>query len=580
MVTEDDVDAESILVLCFTNAAVDEIKSRLNEYVKSGGHRALKNVDVRTFHSFSWWLISQANEIFLEQGWGKTALQNLNYETSLSCASEIIRRFSDDIVENWGHFIVDEVQDLTNSLARFVLYIINACLEKNCGITVLGDSCQAIYDYTQENTISPLISTDFYKCLYRKLYGKAKFFKLEINHRQTSELLQITKLFRQSIIEQNLRNMADEVYNLNESITELKNDLLTIGEQELNRIRNRGKICLMCRNNGQTLRLSSTLRKRQIPHVLNTHETKDNYTPWISKIFFEYPHTNISFDNFKILYEHVKTSVDNCAAEEIWDKFQTLMNTDNENLVISELLQAIKISKIDDPVLRLNSRGAIIVSNIHRSKGREYECVIVDKSFINSLIDEEKNIGEYKTLYVAVTRPKKRLYSASLSKPGDLRSITIYDSKRKRWGKARGKRIIYFEIKSDIDIDVNSYLTVNSGQAQQYLDNVHEGDPIILKRNIRNGKVNYDVIHCLNDTETTIGRIKSSYVDDLYSYIRPEKAVNMPAFIDELYVSSVYTHIADDETLRLYPELKKLAPNKVWRWVEFVGLGHANYDTY
>ena len=55
------VEPESIQVLCFTNAAVEEVKDRLARFVDEGGTRSLINVDVRTFHSFAWWLINQAN---------------------------------------------------------------------------------------------------------------------------------------------------------------------------------------------------------------------------------------------------------------------------------------------------------------------------------------------------------------------------------------------------------------------------------------------------------------------------------------------------------------------------------------
>ena len=55
------------------------------------------------------------------------ALQNMNYEQSINHATPLENI---DVVTDlgWEHFIVDEVQDLTDSKARLVLAIVDACL--------------------------------------------------------------------------------------------------------------------------------------------------------------------------------------------------------------------------------------------------------------------------------------------------------------------------------------------------------------------------------------------------------------------------------------------------------------------
>lgn len=249
-----DVPADEMIILCFTNAAVNEIKDRLNKVIKSGGDRSLANVDIRTFHSFAWWLIAQANE----QKWHNIKMHDLNYDLSIKTASKIMSNhtYYTQIVGNWSHFIVDEVQDLTNHLARFVLHIINACLEnKKTGITVLGDSCQAIYDYTLKDEKNyPMSSQNFYDALVRKTEDVCLYISLYENHRQKNKLSDFSSNYRKVILSQNLDQMQNEVVKISEKITKIESNYILIADKEkIEKIRNGNKnqkICFVCRNNG------------------------------------------------------------------------------------------------------------------------------------------------------------------------------------------------------------------------------------------------------------------------------------------------------------------------------------------
>ena len=48
----------------------------------------------------------------------------------------------------------------------------------------------------------------------------------------------------------------------------------------------------------------------------------------------------------------------------------------------------------------------------------------------------------------------------------------------------------------------------------------------------------------------------------------------------DLYVSGVYTQIVDEDYLAANPNISQIAPNGVWKWVEIVGVGHAQYGVY
>lgn len=570
MVTEKQIDPEGILVLCFTNAAVDEIKSRLKLFIQNGADRSLANIDVRTFHSFAWWLIGQANEEFASSGWNRVDMMSLSYETSLEKAGEVISKYGNEVVSSWEHFVVDEVQDLTNTLGYFVLRIINACVNSGCGITVLGDACQAIYDYAQE-TEHPLNSTEFYRSLFRKLYGKARFVFLTENHRQGSTLISLTSSLRNAILSGDNDQLKTAVRGFMESVAKLDIPASSISEAVLDRERNGGSISMLLRNNGQTLKLSSDLRKRGVAHYLNISETRNNYATWIADVFGDYSKATISEDVFCARYERATGEI----ASDAWSRLQRLMHTNNDVLGVRNLLNAIAISKIDDPILRTVASKNTIVSNIHRSKGREYDCVVVDKAYAESLLSDSSP-DEYRTLYVAITRPKQKLLLAPLQNKTSMQLISIFSTGRKRWGKAKGGRIAYLEFDSSKDIipDLFAYTDANAFAC------VSIGDEIRLQRQIRGHEVHYAIIH--EATDTFLGIIGNTYIQDLKGYMKIDETrlIELPAIINDIYVSGIYSQVVPSEYLEQHPEVKSAAPNGVWKWIDLVGVGHADYDVY
>ncbi len=570
MVSEYGTDPESILVLCFTNAAVDVIKKRLKEFVNNGADRGLLNVDVRTFHSFSWWLIAQANELFTNKGWHKLSLQSLSYESSLDHASTLISKFSNEIMCNWSHFIVDEVQDLTNTLARFVLKIVHGCLNNNCGITVLGDACQAIYDYTTRETSSPISSDEFYNAMYNQLAGKAKFVFLKENHRQNANLISATTGLREAILSKNYENMKDSVISLFNDIDLSSETSSTLNEKKITSYSD-GSVCLLLRNNGQTLKTSSDFLKRGIAHRLNITETRNNFSPWLADVFSNYTRESISFDRFEDLYDRAKEEK---SAEEVWSRFQALMHTENNVLPVRELLDSISTCKLDDPIIRVHDDSQIVVSNIHRSKGREYDCVIFDSEFAKDLTTLHEKADEYKTLYVAITRPRTKLIAAPLQKRSGVKKIQFFDTENDRWGKTKNKKISYLEFNSSSDLSIENFAFLPDNM----FDPVCVGDPILLKRVIDVNKVRYDIYH--ENTDTYLGQIGDSYINDLIAYMRlsDTELIRLPYEINDLYVSNVYSQVVDSDWLSLHPNIKAVKPNGVWKWIEIIGLGHMRYD--
>ena len=574
MVEKLDVDPEGILVLCFTNAAVAEIKKRRDEYIANGGSRALRKVDIRTFHSFAWWLIGEANNILQDEGWEPVSMRKLSYDGSIAKAIRIIRRFREQVLGGWEHFIVDEIQDLTDVKASLVLQIINGCLEEGCGITVLGDSCQSIYDYSQADFIDPLDSQKFYRVLFMMLYGKCNFYKLTHNHRQTESLISLTSNLRESILNEKTSEMKEAAKTLHSLLPEINS--MHINQTYLSNLATEGNICLLCRNNGQVLRLSSTLRKKGVDHIVNAYDHNNCYASWIGAVFSNHKKEMISFDEFECLYNRcAKTTY---SAEEVWNRMSTMLKkTNNNKLGTNEILQSIYTSQIDDTIFHNHNSSNIIVSNIHKAKGREYDVVIIEDQFIKGLAGKKtKDIGEYKTLYVAATRPRKKLYTSKMVTGDSVRIFDIWRTKRKRWLKGSFKKLTHLEVRGSTDIDIPSYNMLGKDIQKYIYSNITIGDEIILRKSKTSELFRYDIIHIKDEVETIIGRATKMLEDDIEVLLDTDDRFQWPHEIRDIYVNDVYTFISEN----ISNSNHALGLDNVWNWVDFCGLGRLVYDVY
>ena len=113
-------------------------------------------------------------------------------------------------------------------------------------------------------------------------------------------------------------------------------------------------------------------------------------------------------------------------------------------------------------------------------------------------------------------------------------------------------------------------------------EDIQVGDAVLFKRSLKSGKLEYSIVH--EDTECILGTIgeTSPYIQDFISYMKLDRGdyIELPSSINDLYVSGIYTQVVDSQYLESHPEIREFAPNGVWKWIELVGIGHADYDVY
>lgn len=458
MLTEKGVAPEKILVLCFSRAAVEVIRTRLED-AASKGELPLDwhEIDIRTFDSFATYLLAWLHEEKPELLPSGFSLENSGYDDRIVAATKAITQFTDMLVE-YSHLIIDEVQDLVGLRAQMVLAILKN-LPETCGFTLLGDSCQSLYDYLAVNDSSIMDSGSFYKTLFAT-YNNAHYFTLTHNYRQGDELGKFTIPYRGAILQGNADDRIREAKNIISTLNISNLDLKNIDFSSLDKLTKRGTVGILTRTNGQALQISSWFRSQGITHVIEKPLSSQELAPWIARVLFRCQTDVINRNEFVSIFTDIYSDAGD-VADNYWN---ALISTQADQFKryydIEDILKGL-LQNAKNPILFKEPDKAesnITISNIHRAKGREFDSVLVLDEILEEMAKEDNDdILEHKVCYVALTRAKKKVETIK------LKSKFIYISKdeNRRCFMSNGRPghyyLSHFEIGDAADIDKRTF---------------------------------------------------------------------------------------------------------------------------
>ena len=274
------VEPDSILVLCYTRAAKAVITQRIQVSIDKGELPIeAKLLNVYTFDALATNYLAEIEADF----------QALDYNGRIDLFNQMISR---ELFEAFQYLIVDEIQDLVNGRATMV---INLLKNMDCGLLLLGDRCQAIYDYDCQVGES-INSTRFYEMLENVLPIDIIKYELTKNNRQVDELASLANEIRQSLLYSPVE--AQNKFILN--VMHQKIDLSEMKAEKLSPvINNQEQTAIICRNNGEAETISSYFHRRKIDHAL----LKGSNHPvglhrWIGDVFWDYCDPEIGKDDF------------------------------------------------------------------------------------------------------------------------------------------------------------------------------------------------------------------------------------------------------------------------------------------
>ncbi|MCF6288036.1 MAG: RecQ family ATP-dependent DNA helicase [Proteobacteria bacterium] len=381
----EDVKHEQLLMLTFSRAATTEFSQRLRVLIGNAAHF----IDIKTFHSYCFDLLGKVGSI----------------EKSADILQETVKKIKNNSVEpnriTKTVLVIDEAQDMD----KHEFALIKALMQKNLGMRVIavGDDDQNIYTFRGAD------SHYFEQFTQAK---SAKKYELLENYRSKNNLVQFTNEFASRISQRFKNNDIVAVQDDNGSIRIInyhQRNLLVALVADVVASDLSGTIAILCKTNDEALQITGLLKQQNIPVKLI--QSNDSFNlfdlvelrEFIADLSLTIDEVVISTQKWNHAKRQIHRKFNNSnnyrLCEQILKDFQ---QTNTKSKYYSDLIAFIGESRLEDfnPI----DSETIVVSTIHKAKGKEFDNVFIMLDNFNNNTDDNK-----RQLYVAMTRAKKNL---------------------------------------------------------------------------------------------------------------------------------------------------------------------------
>lgn len=382
----EDVKHEQLLMLTFSRAAATEFKKRLYELIEN----AAAFVEIKTFHSYCFDLLGKIGSLENAQNVVREAAQMIrDGEVELG-------RITKTVV------VIDEAQDMDGD--EFAL--IEALMERNDDMKVIavGDDDQNIYGFRG--------SDSKYMRSFITENGAAKY-ELTENYRSCKGIVALANAFAETITD---RMKIAPITAVNEKEGELqliRHKSRRLDEAVVNSVvasyDGSGTACVLTSTNEEALRIAGLLQKKGLKaKLIQSNDGFDIYNIAEIRYFMKKIEAGLSSP---VIDDRLWNTAKNDLCER-YSRSECLplcldLLEDFEKSVQrkykTDLDMFIHESKLED--FYRSENGTVLVSTIHKSKGREFDSVYMLLNNVSADTDEER-----RKIYVGITRAKSRLY--------------------------------------------------------------------------------------------------------------------------------------------------------------------------
>ncbi|MCF8264669.1 MAG: ATP-dependent helicase [Melioribacteraceae bacterium] len=449
LIHEFNVKPEKILVLAYNRAIVNELKHRINSLLRKLGYGNLaRGIKIHTFHSLVKYCLHDLVKDIDVNKWIETF--NNDYAEHAGIISNRL--------QNPQYFFVDEYQDISKERLDMLNHI-----NSKKPTMVIGDPDQSIYGYERKLHSADISAVPYFQKFIQQ--NDAKKMYLNMNYRSTEEI--ISEVSR--IIDKNEDRMNTEILvGLDKSKNPQSLEKIEISDFDYESIVNRliklinetksnvekyQDCAVLFRTNSELYYFNSLLLKNEslknheiiiqgsstnffklreisiLVDQIRKHSGKsfdefynNIFEATIERILKKYSKWNPrTFEVFKSLIEEFKaSSVGSITVGDLLNYFDEIRDVDDAGLY--KLVQMQQLSNSD------NTR--IILSTIHKSKGLEFDSVILPFSIVElpfkekdpQFFDEERRL-----LYVATSRAKNKLIIYRSERERALDSNTSFE---------------------------------------------------------------------------------------------------------------------------------------------------------
>ena len=380
----EDVKHEQLLMLTFSRLAAVEFKLRLMELIGNAAHF----VDIMTFHSYCFDLLGRIGNL--------DDSQNI-----ISMASEMIE--NGEVEPNKIRktvLVIDEAQDMNEDSYRLVCALKNA--NDNMRIIAVGDDDQCIFDFAGANP----------KYMYQLSSGpENRIMEMTDNYRSCRNVVAFANAFTRFIPNRIKTSSIVAVKNIEGRVKVVRHSskyMFTPVVSDFLNSKYPGTTAMLTQTNEEAVILLALLKKRGIPCKLIQSMGGLRFCNLAEvRFFMRYLTSNvvspvISSRQWEEAKCTVKEKYDGSTSLPYLERCLSTFEKTNRSKYLNDLKEFIYESNIED--FTEIGENEVVVSTIHKAKGREFDNVYL-------LIDSNHGVSVEKarSYYVAITRAKCNL---------------------------------------------------------------------------------------------------------------------------------------------------------------------------
>ena len=450
----EDVKHEQLLMLTFSRAAASEFRKRLYDLIGN----AVGYIEIKTFHSYCFDLLGKLGSI----------------EKSESVIKDTIDKIKNDEVEisriTKSVLVIDEAQDMTEDEFN----LITALIDKNETLKVIavGDDDQNIYSFRKSDS-------KYMQYLISKY--QARFYELYENFRSKSNLVTFANSFVNQIPHRMKHNpiVSHQPENGSLRITYYpSNNLIIPLIKDVVESPLAGTTGVLTKTNEEAVFISCLLQEQGIATKLVQTNSSNFYLGDLNEIRYFTQVLNLTKDThiidnerWEVAKRKLKYEFGNTSSWEICRSIILTFEQIYSRKYLSDWKTYLFESNLED---FYSAQGeTVIVSTIHKAKGKEFDNVFLLLNNGNSLSDEKK-----REIYVAITRAKQNI---SIHLNGHYFNNIVNGLTEIRTDNNQypiPQRLCYLLTHKDLNLD-----TFISSYCQAAIYNLKSGMPLQLKAN-------------------------------------------------------------------------------------------------
>ncbi len=381
----EDVKHEQLLMLTFSRAAATEFKQRLMALIGNAAHF----VEIKTFHSYCFDLLGRIG----------------NLEDSKNVVSKAAEMICQGDVEpnkiGKTVLVIDEAQDMGSEEYALVKALMSNNEEMR--VIAVGDDDQNIYEFRGSDS-------DYMYQLAQQ--SGSTFVEMTENYRSTCQPVDFANSFLKAINKRMKKTPIISMRNEKGWVEVIRYDSAYMYHplvKNLLMCRNKGTSCVLTQTNEEAVILTALLRKHGVNSKLI--QSMDGFRFWnmaemryllryidkriktpliMDELWEEAKHATFSFYDKSLCLMYVKRCV---------EQFEQT----NRTKYFSDFKEFVFESSVED---FCDTSGAdVVVSTIHKAKGREFDDVYMLIS--DNYVKDDYLLRRY---YVGITRAKNRLF--------------------------------------------------------------------------------------------------------------------------------------------------------------------------